>query len=249
MQVENYYFYNYYIILQTMIQTSKSENETLKDIHLFSDLDVKDLRKISEFSSIKRYDKNELIFSEGDNYTGFYIVLKGKVKVYKLSGAGKMSVIHIIQALEPFAEVPLFEGYPYYPVNAQTLEESVLFFIPGKEFIDFTYSNPHISLKIISGFAKKLHTLTRRIESLTLSDVPNRLAKYIMEEYTKSHKVILSKPFIYLTISKSTLACYLGTITETLSRAFKKLQDENIIEVKAQKIFIIDSNRLKELSR
>src|ERR1035438_6929578 len=163
MQVENYYFYNYYIILQTMIQTSKSENETLKDIHLFSELDVKDLRKISEFS----------------NYKVFYIVLKGKVKVYKLSGAGKMSVIHIIQALEPFAEVPLFEGYPYYPVNAQTLEESVLFFIPGKEFIDFTYSNPHISLKIISGFAKKLHTLTRRIESLTLSDVPNRLAKSI----------------------------------------------------------------------
>jgi CRP/FNR family transcriptional regulator, dissimilatory nitrate respiration regulator len=232
-----------------MIQGNKSENETLKDIHLFSELDVKDLRKISEFSSIKKYDKNELIFSEGDNYTGFYIVLKGKVKVYKLSGTGKESVIHIIQALEPFAEVPLFEGYPYYPVNAQTLEESVLFFIPGNEFIDFTYRNPDISLKIISGFAKKLHTLTRRIESLTLSDVPNRLAKYIIEEYSKSHKVILSKPFINLSISKSTLAGYLGTITETLSRTFKKLQDENIIEVKGKKIFIIDSKRLKELAK
>jgi CRP/FNR family transcriptional regulator len=82
-----------------------------------------------------------------------------------------------------------------------------------------------------------------------LSDVPNRLAKYILEEYNKSHKVILSKPFILLTISKSTLAGYLGTITETLSRTFKKLQDENVIEVKGRKIFIIDINRLRELSK
>jgi CRP/FNR family transcriptional regulator, dissimilatory nitrate respiration regulator len=232
-----------------LLRSQQVENETLKDIHLFSELEVKDLRKISEFSSIKKYDKNELIFSEGDKYMGFYIVLKGKVKVFKLSAAGKESVIHIIQPLEPFAEVPLFEGYPYYPVNAQTLEESVLFFIPGKDFIDFTYNNPHISLKIISGFAKKLHTLTRRIESLTLSDIPNRLAKYIMEEYNKSHKVILSKPFINLTISKSTLAGYLGTITETLSRTFKKLQDENVIEVKGRKIIILDFKWLREMSR
>ena len=112
----------------------------------------------------------------------------------------------------------------------------MFYFYPGKDFIDFTYNNPHISLKIISGFAKKLHTLTGRIESLTLSDVPNRLAKYIIEEYGKSHKVIMSKPSIQLTISKSTLAGYLGTITATLSRTFKKLQDENIIEVTGRKI-------------
>ena len=232
-----------------MIQNSKSANETIKDIHLFSELDIKDLRKISEFSAIKKYDKNEWIFTEGDKYRGFYIVLKGKVKVFKLSLEGKESVINIISPLELFAEVPLFEGYPEYPVNAQTLEESVLYFIPGKDFIDFTYNNPHISLKIISGFAKKLHTLTRRIESLTLSDVPNRLAKYIIEEYDKSHKVILSRPFIILTISKSTLAGYLGTIAETLSRTLKKLQDENVIEVKGRKIFIIDFIRLRNLSR
>jgi CRP/FNR family transcriptional regulator len=232
-----------------MIQNNKSEKETLKDIPLFSELDIKDLRKISEFSSIKKYDKNELIFSEGDKYRGFYVVMKGKVKVFKLSPAGKESVINIILPLELFAEVPLFEGYPYYPVNAQTLEESVLSFFPGKDFIDFTSNNPHISLKIISGFAKKLHALTRRIESLTLSDVPNRLAKYIIEEYNKSHRIILSKPLILLTISKATLAGYLGTITETLSRTFKKLQDENVIEVKGRKIFIIDINRLRDLSK
>jgi CRP/FNR family transcriptional regulator len=54
---------------------------------------------------------------------------------------------------------------------------------------------------------------------------------------------------VVLTISKATLAGYLGTITETLSRAFKKLHDENVIEVKGRKIFIIDFKRLRDLSR
>ena len=232
-----------------MNQNSKSEYDSLKDIHLFSELDKNELQKISDFSKIKKYDKNEMIFSEGDKYIGFYVVLKGKVKVFKMSPEGKESVINIFPALEMFAEVPLFEGYPNYPVNAQTLEKSILIFIPGKEFIDFTFKNPDISLKIISGFAKKLHILTRRIESLTLSDVPNRLAKYILDEFEKSHKVILSRPFIILTISKATLAGYLGTISETLSRTFKKLQDENLIEVKGKKIFILDLIRLKNLSK
>jgi CRP-like cAMP-binding protein len=61
--------------------------------------------------------------------------------------------------------------------------------------------------------------------------------------------VVIVRPNITLTISKSNLAGYLGTITETLSRTFKKLQDENIIEVRGKKIYIIDFPALKELSK
>jgi CRP/FNR family transcriptional regulator, dissimilatory nitrate respiration regulator len=232
-----------------MIPKNNSINLTLKEIPLFSELDIKDLDQISNFSSIRRLDKNEIIFSEGDHYSGFYIVLKGKVKVFKLSPLGKESVLHIFRPFEEFAEVPLFEQITKYPVNAQTLEETELYFIPNKEFFNYTHEHPKIAFKIIAGFAKKLMALTRKIESLTLSDIPKRLAKYIIEEYNKSHKVIIARPFITLTISKANLAGYLGTITETLSRTFKKLQDENIIEVKGKKIYIIDYYTLKGLSK
>ena len=232
-----------------MPQNYNFDKETIKNIPLFSELDANELNQILSFSFTKNYNKNELIFSDGDKYTGFFIVLKGKVKVYKLSSAGKESVLHIFRPFDEFAEVPLFEQLSAYPVNAQTIEDSLLFFIPNNEFLNFTHANPKISFKIIAGFAKKLIALTRKIESLTLSDIPNRLAKYIIEEYNKNHKLIIAKPFVSLTISKSNLAGYLGTITETLSRTFKKLQDENIIEVKGKKIYIIDFTSLKELSR
>lgn len=224
-------------------------NISLKDIPLFSELDIKDLEQISNFSSIRKLDKSEIIFSEGEHYSGFYIVLKGKVKVYKLSPLGKESVLHIFRPFEEFAEVPLFEQLTKYPVNAQTLEETELYFIPNKEFFNYAHDHPKIAFKIIAGFAKKLMALTQKIESLTLSDIPKRLAKYIIEEYSKSHKVVIAKPFISLTISKANLAGYLGTITETLSRTFKKLTDENIIEVKGKKIYILNFPALLDLSK
>ncbi|MDR3665938.1 MAG: Crp/Fnr family transcriptional regulator [Ignavibacteriaceae bacterium] len=224
------------------------DKKTITDIPLFSELNNDELEQISSFSHIKKFNKNELIFSDGDKYTGFFIVLKGKVKVFKLSPAGKESVLHIFRPFEEFAEVPLFEQLPIYPVNAQVLEDTVLYFIPNIEFFKFTRDNPKISFKIIAGFAKKLLTLTQKVENLILSDIPNRLAKYIIEEYNKSHKLVIVKPFITLPISKTNLAGYLGTITETLSRTFKKLQDENILEIKGRKIYIIDFPALRKLS-
>jgi CRP/FNR family transcriptional regulator, dissimilatory nitrate respiration regulator len=225
------------------------DKETIKNIPLFSELDTTELNQILKFSFTKNYNKNELIFSDGDKYTGFFIVLKGKVKVYKLSPSGKESVLHIFRPFDEFAEVPLFEQLSKYPVNAQTIEDSLLFFIPNNEFLNFIHANPKISFKIIAGFAKKLVALTKKIESLTLSDIPNRLARYIIEEYNKNHKLISAKPYITLSISKANLAGFLGTITETLSRTFKKFQDESLIEVKGKKIYIINYPALNELSK
>ena len=227
----------------------KIEKVVLKDIPLFSELDSKDLQQISDFSAAKNYNKNNLIFTEGDKYIGFYIVLKGKVKVFKLAPSGKESVIHIVRPFDTFAEMPLFEGLIGYPVNAEALEDSTLFFIPSNEFINFICNNPGISMKMMGGMAKKLHLLTKRIESLTLTDLPNRLAKYLIDEQNKTHKVILARPFVLLSVPKATLAGLLGTITETLSRTFKKLQDDDIIEVKGKKIYINDLPRLKDLSK
>lgn len=80
------------------------DKKTITDIPLFSELNNDELEQISSFSHIKKFNKNELIFSDGDKYTGFFIVLKGKVKVFKLSPAGKESVLHIFRPFEEFAE-------------------------------------------------------------------------------------------------------------------------------------------------
>jgi CRP/FNR family transcriptional regulator, dissimilatory nitrate respiration regulator len=223
-------------------------NQTLRDIPLFSELSIEHLRKISSFSKIKSFNKHDRIFNEDDYYMGFYILLKGTVKVYKISSKGKESVVHIVKPLTAFADIPLFEG-GNYPVSAEAIEESLTLFIPKEKFLELIYKEPEISLKMLAGFAKRLKSLINQLEDLSSKEVPNRLAKYILKEIKITGTEKLPEPFVKLSIPKSTIASYIGTITETLSRSFKKLQDEGIIRVNGKKIFVNDMKRLKELAR
>ena len=221
---------------------------TIRDIPLFSELSIEQLRKISSFSKIKSFKKHEIIFNEGDFYVGFYILLKGGVKVFKTSSKGKESIVHLVSPLTAFADIPLFEG-GNYPVGAQTLEESLTLFIPKEKFLELIYREPGISLKMLAGFAKRLKSLINQLDDLSSKEVPNRLAKYLLKEIRISGTENLPEPFIKLSIPKAAVASYIGTITETLSRTFKKLQDEKIIRVSGKRIFVIDLKKLKELAK
>lgn len=224
------------------------KKETLKDLPIFCGLETKNLRQITQISRLVKFPKNKIVFLEGEEYRGFYIVLKGKVKIFKVSLDGKENILHLIKPPHTFAEVPMFEG-GNYPACAQTLEESILLFIPKDEFLDLIQKDISLSLKMIAGFAKRLKSLSQRIEDISSKDVTYRLAKYLIEEIEKNGTYNLAEPFIRLSITKSDVASFLGTITETLSRTFKKLQNENIIRVEGKKIFIKDYSRLKDLAK
>lgn len=231
-----------------MIIEQAETKDTLRKFPLFSELSIAELRIIASITKIKQFRKNELIFLEGETYKGFYIVLKGTIKVFKTGETGKETVLHIVKPLNAFADVPLFEG-GNYPVTAQSETESTLMFVPRDEFIQILEKNISMCLKMLSGFAKKMRSLTRKIEELSLKEVINRLAAYLVLEVENAKREALPEPFIKLTISKGTLAAYIGTITETLSRTFHKLEEEDIIRMDGKKIFILDYNRLRNLAK
>lgn len=228
----------------TELETPK----TLREIPLFSELSINQLRKISSFSTLKKFKKGERIFNEGDFYLGFYILLKGTVKVSKFSVEGKESVMHIVKSLNAFADVPLFEGGTY-PISAQAIEECLTLFVPKEKFLEMLHNEPDLSLKMLAGFAKRMRSLVNQIEDLSSKEVTNRLAKYLLKEIKAAGAENLPEPFVKLLTPKSTVASYIGTITETLSRTFNKLQKEGIIRVKGKIIFVSDFNKLKDLAK
>ena len=237
----------------------KSANDINK-IFLFSGLDEKELSLILDFSSIKNYSKGEVIFFETEPYLGFYGVIEGLVKIYKISNEGREHIIHIEYPGSTFAEVPMFEKNSEtslsdlrYPANAMAIEENtVVIKVPTKPFLGFMKQNTDICFKLLSSLAKRLRFLNTHIESVTLDDVSKRLVKYLlteMEQPQNEKNKFKNENFIELEISKYDLASHLGTIKETLSRALKKLQANNIIDVNGKKIVIKDLAALKNSTK
>jgi CRP-like cAMP-binding protein len=221
--------------------------DLLKSCPLFAGLNEEDLKKIRAVALLKRVRKKEVIFSEGEEARGFYVTLSGKVKIYKISPDGKEQILHVISAPDSFAEASLFlEGI--YPAFAEALSDSQLLFIPKKDFVHLIEENPKLSLNMIASLSHFLRRFASLIEELSLKEVSSRIAKYLIDLSMKAAREGGSSDEFDLDLSKTQLASKLGTISETLSRTFAKMKTQKIIDVKKNRILILNRNALEELA-
>jgi CRP/FNR family transcriptional regulator len=215
----------------------------LSQVDLFKGLTVEQLDAITRIVSDKKYKKGQLIFSEGDEGVGFYLVIQGRVKVYKLSPEGKEQIMHIFGPGHPFAEVPVFEG-SRYPANAEAMDQCRLFFFPKKGFISLIQESPSLAMNMLASLSQRLKQFSNLIETLSLKEVPGRLASYLLYLSDKNGSIDEFK----LDIAKSQLASLLGTIPETLSRIFAKIGSKELVRINGPHITILDRTGLEDLA-
>ncbi|QTA82307.1 Transcriptional regulator, Crp-type [Desulfonema limicola] len=217
--------------------------DIIASIPSFSGLSSEQLKAVRDIVIEKEFGRGELIFSDGDDAKGFYVVSEGQVKIYKMSFDGKEQILHIFGPGEPFGEVPVFSGKSF-PANAQAISKSLVLFFPRKDFVELITENPSMALNMLAVLSMRLRQFTVQIENLSLKEVPGRLATYLVwladEQGTKTS--------VTLTISKGQLASLLGTIPETLSRIFAKMAGDNLIDVSGRCINLIDREGLENLA-
>ena len=215
----------------------------LSQVDLFKGLTVEQLDAIARIVSDKEYKKGQLVFSEGDEGVGFYLVISGRVKVYKLSPEGKEQIMHIFGPGQPFAEVPVFEG-SRYPANAEAMDYCRLFFFPKRGFVSLIQESPSLAMNMLASLSQRLKQFSNLIETLSLKEVPGRLASYLLYLSDKNGSIDEFK----LDIAKSQLASLLGTIPETLSRIFAKMGSKNLVRTNGPQITILDRTGLENLA-
>jgi len=221
--------------------------ELLRRCPLFAGLKEDDLKRIRAIASLRQIEKKEVLFSDGGEARGFYVILSGRVKLFKVSPEGKEQILHIVSAPDAFAEAALFlEGT--YPAFAEAMTDCQLLYFPKRDFIQLIEKNPQLSINMIVTLSHYLKRFASLIEELSLKEVSSRIAKYIMDLSMKSSKEGKSLKEVELDLSKTQLALKLGTISETLSRTLAKMKAKRIIDVKKNKIIILNREALEELA-
>ena len=214
----------------------------LRKCQLCSELADDELEALGGIAAYRSVAKGEILFMQGDSASGFYVLLTGRVRVYKASADGREYTMHFISPGQMFAEAAIFGG-SVFPANCAAMEDSEVAFFPKDRFLDLIRNSPQISLKMIGGMAGFVREFNRMVEDLSLKDVPARLSAFLLDEYRKQRGARLR-----LDIPKTELARKLGTISETLSRNLRKLQDLGTIRVAGKEIEILDVERLQSVS-
>jgi CRP/FNR family transcriptional regulator len=226
----------------------ESIRERLRRLTLCSGLDDEALDGLAGLSRILDIRRKQTLFSEGEPYQGMFVVLEGLAVVYKLSAEGRMLILQVCRPGDALAEVPLFEQRDAgYPAHARTTRDSEILFLPRDPFIEFVKTHPQVAWTMLQGFAGRIKELGLQLEGVTLREVSSRFARYLLREMEAGGVAEREQPVLTLPLAKSSVASYLGTVHETLSRTFARLVRDKVIAVDGPRITVLDKKKLKRL--
>ncbi len=206
----------------------------LKNVFLFCDLDDASLDLLSKECLVREYKKNKQIFSELEEAKYIYIILRGKVKIYKLSDNGSEHILHIHTDGALIAEASIFD-LSFYPAYCTSLTETKVLAISKKTLINLIEKQPKLALKFLAAYSRRLRSFVEKIESLTLTNIKQRVFNHFLE----NSKNVDGQLVCELKMSKKDLANYIGTRPETVSRVLKTLLDEKLIQKTKQGAYLI----------
>jgi CRP-like cAMP-binding protein len=202
---------------------------------------MKDLeQKIRELGQSMTYSKDDFLFHADDPADGFYFLESGEIRVFKMDEQGKELEVVRLHPGDFFGEAIVFiqDRFPSY---AQAVKDSQVLFFDKSTFFRNLEKDPAIGKFFLHLLAKKCIVLNKRIEALELRTVRQRLIQYLVSSCTDDTSCEVKLP-----MKKTELAKLLGTISETLSRNLKQLQEEGLISVEGNTIRIKNTSRLKE---
>ncbi|MFP4459768.1 MAG: Crp/Fnr family transcriptional regulator [Candidatus Zixiibacteriota bacterium] len=205
--------------------------EILRKIELLSGLSDEILEQIIAFSRLTSYSKSQNICMQGLRGAKFFILIGGKVRLYKTNHEGNETTLRILQQDNVFAETIIFDDNRY-PVSADAVVDSLVLEIRKQDF-QRLFESKQFCKEFAMMLLKKLRFMAERIEFLTTYEIQERFFIYLMRNYGVKEKY-------YIDISRKNMANAIGTIPATFSRLLGRLKKKNLILYEGKTLEILD---------
>ena len=191
-----------------------------------------ELKAVSRGAVARRFPKNTVIVSEGDQTDSLYIVVSGRVRIYAADDRGREIVLNEAGPGEYFGEIALDRGPR--SASVMTLEPTRFLVVPREDFEAFLTKSPEFSLHLIRKLIRRVRALTNDVKSLALMDVYGRVARMLREMAVERDGglVIENRP------TQQEMANRVGASREMISRILKDLSDGGYIAIARDRITI-----------
>jgi CRP/FNR family transcriptional regulator len=219
----------------------------LKRTKLFEALDETTVRALAERAVERRFQKDEVLFVAGEEASGLYVIVEGAVRAFRVSLDGREQVIHVERAGATIAEVPVFDDGTY-PSTAAAEEDATVLFINKRDVRHVCLEHPEITLAALKVLAGRLRRCAELVEALSLREVGQRLARFLLAEARRSGTRTENGSSINLTQTNQQIAARIGSVREVVSRAFTRLQHDGLIIVEGRRLIIPDETALESFA-
>ena len=225
-----------------MAQDKAQILDLLKQSPLFHSLTDVQMERIYSHSRFFDLAEQQQLFSQGQPVDYFFMLLSGRVKLYRVSPEGQEKIIEIVTPGNVFAEALVFVDKANYPVSSAALIDSVLIGIDVKDFRAILWDSTSTCFSLMQDMALRLRQLIHEIDTITLHSGTCRVAAYFL------HNVPEDQTVFELELAKNQIASRLSVKPETFSRILANLKKQSIVEVDGNRVTILNKSALKDLS-
>jgi CRP-like cAMP-binding protein len=217
--------------------------EILHDCPLFSEVPPSGFARLLAMARIREFGKGDVVFREGDECPGVYIVGSGQVRVFKCSTAGKEHVLHMVGPGQTFAEVAAIGGFNC-PASAEAILETTCVLLPLPAFRQALQSDHELCLGMMTGLAQWVRHLVGLMEGVVLRDAVGRLARFLLDLPPDADGMV------ELPSLKRHVASHLNLTSETFSRTLRRLVDAGLICLPdATRVQVLEPAKLDKVAR
>jgi len=212
----------------------------LSEIALFAALSETELQGLAQRTVERRFAADEVLFWEGQECAGIFLIIQGAVKIFRTSPGGREVVLSIENAPTTVAELPLFDGGPY-PASVRVVEPVVALFINKQDFQQFCRQYPDVALKVLAVVGRRLRQLVFLVESMTFGSVTQRLARMLLEAAKEAGSASFDLPGTHQEV-----ASRLGTVREVVSRNLGRFRAQGLIAIHDRQVQILNRAGLQQ---
>lgn len=213
----------------------------LRQIPLFAKLNEAGLERLARAFRRRELAKGDVIFRQGDESRDFYLVLTGKVRIFKVSPAGYETSINIFSSGDVIGEFACLDGEPR-SATAIAMARCIVMKMAGETFVNLLRSQPELGVQMSRLLASKLRWTAAYAETIAQYDAAGRLLHILLlyneqfgEELEPGKRYVLD-----LSLSQTDLASLVGARREWVNRLLREWQKQGLLEYQAGKIMILD---------
>lgn len=216
----------------------------VREEHLFCNLPGSALQKLNEIKSTAVYPKAAMLFIEGQQPRGVFVLCTGKVKLSTSSKEGKTIITKVSDPGDVLGLNATVSNRPY-EVTAEMIEPGQANFIPRDPFLQFLREHGEVAVRVAEQLSRNYYTAYEEIRTLGLASSPSEKFAKLLLSWSDSKDANGSQ--VRLTLTHEEIAEMIGTTRETVSRLFSEFKKKQLLQVKGATLTIRNKEALQRM--
>lgn len=220
---------------------------SLRDVCLPVGLNQREIAMLDNLVSRKcKIQRGEFLHRTGLRFRSLYAIRRGFFKTYVLEKDGRQHVTGFYMMGELLGLDAI--SAEIHMCDSVALEDSEVCEVPFAKLEEMSRDVPKLMHQFHKIMSREIVKDYGVMTLLGCMNAEERLANFLLNLSHRLFKRGYSSTDFILRMTREEIGGYLGIKLETVSRAFSRLQNENIISVNNKHVHIYDMERLKSIA-